>query len=89
MTSRADILLDRVSRQARAEARTAAAMLEFADARHAEYEAGGHSPDRDLELASIAHELAAELHLSVRTVQNRLHAARMVRGRAQSAWSAF
>jgi hypothetical protein len=93
MTSRADTLLDRVSRrareQARAEARTTAAMLEFADARRAEYEAGGRSPDRDLELASIAHELAVELQLSVRAVQNRLHHARLVRGRAPSAWSAF
>ena len=93
MTSRADTLLDRVGRrsreQARAEARTTAAMLEFADARRAEYEASGYSPYRDLELSSIAHELAVELQLSVRAVQNRLHAARLVRGRAPSAWSAF
>jgi len=93
MTSRADTLLDRVGARAReeaqAEARTTMAMLEFADARRAEYEAVGHSADRDLELASIAHELAVELQLSVRSVQNRLHAARMVRGRAPSAWSAF
>ena len=93
MTSRADTLLDRVGpcarEEAEAEARTAMVMLEFADARRAEYEACGHSPDRDLELASIAHELAVELQVSVRTVQNRLHAARMVRGRAPSAWSAF
>ena len=93
MTSRADLLLDRAGsrarEEARAEARTTEAMLEFADARRAEYEAGGYSADRDLELASIAHELAVELQLSVRSVQNRLHAARMVRGRAPSAWSAF
>jgi hypothetical protein len=93
MTSRADTLLDRVGARAReetqAEARTTMAMLEFADARRAEYEACGHSADRDLELASIAHELAVELQLSVRSVQNRLHAARIVRGRAPSAWSAF
>ncbi|MGH8970575.1 MAG: HNH endonuclease signature motif containing protein, partial [Actinomycetes bacterium] len=93
MISRADTLLDRVSRraseQARAEARTTVAMLEFADARRAEYEASGDSPYRDLELSSIAHELAVELQLSVRSVQNRLHAARLVRGRAPSAWSAF
>jgi hypothetical protein len=93
MTSRADSLLDRVGQhareQARAEARTTAAMLEFADARRAEYEASGSSPYRDLELASIAHELAVELQLSVRSVQNRLHAAHLVRGRAPSAWSAF
>ena len=93
MTSRADSLLDRVGRhaceQARAEARTTVTMLEFADARRTEYEARGHSPYRDLELASIAHELAVELQLSVRSVQNRLHAARLVRGRTPSAWSAF
>ncbi len=93
MTSRADTLLDRVGprarEQARAEARTTLAMLEFADARRAEYEAGGHSPDRDLELASIAHELAVELQMSVRTVQNRLHQARTVRWRSPSAWEAF
>ncbi len=93
MTSRADSLLDRVGRhageQARAEARTTLAMLEFADARRAEYETSGDSPYRDLELASIAHELAIELRLSVRSVQNRLHAARLVRGRTPTAWSAF
>ena len=93
MTSRADSLLDRVGRhaceQARAEARTTVTMLEFADARRTEYEANGDSPYRDLELASIAHELAVELRLSVRSVQNRLHAARLVRGRTPSAWSAF
>ena len=93
MTSRADSLLDRVGRhaceQARAEARTTVTMLEFADARRTEYEASGDSPYRDLELASIAHELAVELRLSVRSVQNRLHAARLVRGRTPSAWSAF
>jgi hypothetical protein len=93
MTSRADILLDRVSRhaleQARAEARTTAAMLEFADARRAEYEAAERTEWRDLELASIAHELAVELQISVRSVQNRLHYARLLRGRAPSAWSAF
>jgi hypothetical protein len=93
MTSGADLLLDQVGRraleQALAEARTTAAMLEFADARRAEYEATERTEWRDLELASIAHELAVELQLSVRSVQNRLHAARMVRGRAPSAWSAF
>jgi hypothetical protein len=93
MTSGADLLLERVCRraveQARAEARTSAAMLEFADARRAEYEATERTQWRDLELASIAHELAVELQLSVRSVQNRLYAARMVRGRAPSAWSAF
>ncbi len=93
MTSRADTLLDRVGRhaleQARAEARTTAAMLEFADARRVEYELTERTEWRDLELASIAHELAVELQMSVRSVQNRLHAARMVRGRAPSAWSAF
>ena len=75
--------------QARAEARTTAAMLEFADARRAEYETSERTQWRDLELASIAHELAVELQLSVRSVQSRLYAARMVRGRAPSAWSAF
>jgi hypothetical protein len=93
MTSRAGTLLDRVGRrareQARAEARTTMAMLEFADACRAEYEAAERAEWRDLELASVAHELAVELQLSVRTVQNRLHAARLVRGRAPSAWSAF
>ena len=64
-------------------------MLEFADARRAEYEATERTDWRDLELASIAHEMAVELQLSVRAVQNRLHAARLVRGRAPSAWSAF
>ncbi len=75
--------------QARAEARTTAAMLEFADARRAEYETSERTQWRDLELASIAHELAVELQLSVRSVQSRLYTARMVRGRAPSAWSAF
>ena len=93
MPSRADLLLDRVGRhaleQARAEARTTAAMLEFADARRAEYESAERTEWRDLELASIAHELAIELQMSVRSVQNRLHAARLLRGRAPSAWSAF
>ena len=93
MTSQADTLLDRVglrARQlARAEARTTAAMLEFADARRAEYEASERTEWRDVELASIAHELAVELQMSVRTVQNRLHQARVVRGRAPSAWEAF
>jgi hypothetical protein len=93
MTSRADTLLDRVGRhaleQARAEARTTAAMLEFADSRRAEYESTERTEWRDLELASIAHELAVELQLSVRAIQNRLHAARLLRGRAPSAWSAF
>ena len=65
------------------------AMLEFADARRAEYEAAGPSPHRDLELSSIADELAIELQLSVTVVQNRLHQAREVRGRAPSAWAAF
>ena len=64
-------------------------MLDFADARRAEYEATERTQWRDLELASIAHELAVELQMSVRAVQNRLHQARMVRGRAPSAWSAF
>jgi len=93
MTSRTDTLLDRVGlrarEQARAEARTTVAMLEFADARRAEYEAAGPSPCRDLELSSIADELAVELQLSVTVVQNRLHQAREVRGRAPSAWAAF
>ena len=93
MTSRADTLLDRVGQhaqeQARAEARTTVAMLEFADARRAEYEATERTEWRDLELASIAHELAIELQMSVRSVQNRLHQARIVRGRAPSAWAAF
>ena len=93
MTSRADQLLDRVGvrarEQARAEARTTVAMLEFADARRAEYEAAGPSPQLDLELASIADELAIELQQSVTVVQNRLHQAREVRGRAPSAWRAF
>jgi hypothetical protein len=93
MTSRADTLLDRVASRAReaarAEAQMTVAMLEFADARRAEYEVTGRSQWRDLELASIAHELAVELQMSVRAVQNRLHAARLVRGRAPSAWSAF
>ena len=93
MPSRADILLDRVGRhaleQARAEARATAAMLEFADARRAEYESAERTEWRDLELASIAHELAIELQMSVRSVQNRLHVARLLRGRAPSAWSAF
>ncbi len=93
MTSRTDTLLDRVGlrarEQARAEARTTVAMLEFADARRAEYEATGPSPHRDLELSSIADELAVELQLSVTVVQNRLHQAREVRGRAPSAWAAF
>ena len=93
MTTHADSLLDQVSRhaleQARAEARTTVAMLEFADARRAEYEATERTEWRDLELASIAHELAVELQMSVRSVQNRVHEARVVRGRAPSAWSAF
>ena len=93
MNSRTDELLDRVGvhagEQARAEARTTAAMLEFADARRAEYEAADPSPHRDLELSSIADELAIELQLSVTVVQNRLHHAREVRGRAPSAWRAF
>ena len=93
MTSRTDQLLDRVGvharEQARAEARTTVAMLEFADARRAEYEAAGPSPHHDLELSSIADELAIELQQSVTVVQNRLHQAREVRGRAPSAWSAF
>jgi hypothetical protein len=93
MTTRADNLLEQVGpragEQARAEARTTVAMLEFAEARRAEYEASERTEWRDLELASIAHELAVELQLSVRSVQNRLHAAHIVRGRAPSAWSAF
>src|SRR5688500_5310627 len=93
MTSHADTLLDRVGRhareQARAEAQTTVAMLEFADARRAEYEAIERTQWHDLELASIAHELAVELQMSVRSVQNRLHAARTVRGRAPHAWEAF
>ena len=93
MTSRADQLLDRIGvlarEQARAEARTTAAMLEFADARRAEYETAGPSPHHDLELSSIADELAIELQLSVTVVQNRLHQAREVRGRAPTAWGAF
>ncbi|HWM16711.1 MAG TPA: DUF222 domain-containing protein [Microbacterium sp.] len=93
MTSRTDSLLDRVGlrarEQARSEARTTVAMLEFADARRAEYEADGPSPHRDLELSSIADELAVEMQLSVTVVQNRLHQAREVRGRAPSAWAAF
>ena len=93
MTSRTDHLLDRVGvrarEQARAEAQTTVAMQEFADARRAEYEAAGPSPHHDLELSSIADELAIELQLSVTVVQNRLHQAREVRGRAPSAWSAF
>ncbi|HWM21700.1 MAG TPA: DUF222 domain-containing protein [Ilumatobacteraceae bacterium] len=93
MTSRADTLLDRVSRhareQARAEARTTMAMLEFADARRAEYEATERTEWRDTELASVAYELAVELQMSVRGVQNRLHQARQVRGRTPAAWEAF
>ena len=93
MTSRADTLLDRVGRraleQARAEAQTTVAMLEFADARRAEYEAAERTEWRDTELASIAHELAIELRMSVSAVQNRLHQARQVRGRAPAAWEAF
>jgi DNA-binding MarR family transcriptional regulator len=93
MTSTADALLDHVGdrarEQARAEARTVLAMLDFADARRADYEASGPGPYRDLELASIAHELAVELQMSVNVVQNRLHEAREVRGRTPSAWAAF
>ena len=93
MTSRADTLLDRVSpharEQARAESRTTVAMLDFVDARRAEYEATERNAWRDTELASIAHELAVELQMSVRAVQNRLYQAREVRGRAPAAWEAF
>ncbi len=91
MTADADALLDQVGsharEQARAEARTTAAMLEFAEARRAEYETTERSAWHDLELASIAHELAVELQMSVRAVQNRLHAARTLRRRAPHAWS--
>ena len=93
MTSRADALLDQASRrareQAKAEARTTAAMLEFADARRAEFESAERTEWHETELASIAHELAVELQMSVRTVQNRLHQAREVRGKAPAAWEAF
>ena len=93
MTCWADELLDRVSgharEQARAEARTMVTMLDFHDARRAEYESGGSSAGRDLELSSIAHELAVELQMSVNVVQNRLHEAREVRRRTPSAWQAF
>ena len=65
------------------------AMLEFADARRVEYEATERTEWRDTELSSIAHELAVELQMSVRSVQNRLHQAREVRGRAPAAWEAF
>ena len=93
MTTPADTLLDRVGRhvreQARAEARTTLAMLEFADARRAEYESAERTAWHDTELASIAHELAAELQMSVHAVQNRVHQARVVQGRAPAAWEAF
>ena len=93
MISRTDTLLDRVGvrarAQARAEAQTLSAMVEFADARRAEYESAGPSPHRELELASIAEELAVELQMSVTVVQNRLHQARELRRLAPSAWSAF
>ena len=93
MTSRTDQLLDRVGvrarEQARAEAQTTVAMLEFADARRAEYEAASPSPHHALEFSSIADELAIELQISVSVVQNRLHQARVVRGQAPSVWKAF
>ncbi|MGI9083889.1 MAG: DUF222 domain-containing protein [Aeromicrobium sp.] len=80
---------ERVREQWRTEARTMVAMLDFADARRAEYEAFGPSKWREVELASIAHELAVELQMSVALVQNRLHEAREARGRTPSAWLAF
>ena len=93
MTVRTDILLDQVGRrareQARAEAQTTVAMVEFADARRSEYEAAERTEWRDLELSSVADELAVELRMSVTVVQNRLHQAGEVRGRAPSAWAAF
>ncbi|MDX6278168.1 MAG: hypothetical protein QOJ72_2296, partial [Nocardioidaceae bacterium] len=87
------VILDRIAElevmRARAEAETAALMLEFADLRRAEAERQQDPRLRDLEIGFATDELGVALHQPTRTVQCRLAEARRVRDALPRTWSAF